>query len=205
MKILLLFSVLINATFHLAAQTNDPNAVVKAMGLTNDDIRDLCSAAKGDMPNYYDWNVNAVYEIIYDLEGKPFPDFPSKREAWEFLKKVWDDKYSCVYCEITQSITGSLDMIGLYHENKEWVYGLYDPEGNIRAQVNKIRIINDYMEVKGTLVDYIEYVSLKRPTRQVESNPSFKSSLIGMRDEIIRFGGKRMSEMTPEEIEENSK
>ncbi|SNS81427.1 hypothetical protein SAMN05421640_1347 [Ekhidna lutea] len=207
MKILASYFILF-LPFFITAQTEDPNAKAKAMGLTETDIADLCNAAVGDLPNYYDWEVPPVFEIIYDVEGKPYPDFPTKKEAHDWLDKIWEEKYSCVYCEITDSITGTLDMMGLYHETgnwEKWVYILYDPEGPFKAKgINKIRVINDYLEVKGTLLDYLYYVTEERPTREVEKNPSFEDSLNGMKARIIKYGGKRMKDMTPEEIEENS-
>ena len=189
----------------LLAQTEDPNSKVKAMSLTEKHIEYLCDAAIGEMPTRTDWELPAIMELMYGYEGKMYPDFPSKQEAHEWLAKMWDEKYSCVYCEITEAITGSLDMMSLYHENRRWVYGLYDPDGVFKAPINKIRVINDYLGVEGTLVDYLEYVAEIRPTRQVERDPSFKESLLGAKKRIIEYGGKRMSEMTPEEIERNKK
>ncbi|MEQ9466664.1 MAG: hypothetical protein RLN88_04580 [Ekhidna sp.] len=125
----------------LPAQTEDPNAKVKALGVPEEEIRNLCEAARGQLPAFYDWNIPAVMEIICDIEGKPYPDFPIKAEAHEWLAKIWDEKYSCVYCKITQSITGSLDMMALYHEEQNWVYALNMPEGVFNADINKIRVI----------------------------------------------------------------
>ncbi|SNS81472.1 hypothetical protein SAMN05421640_1349 [Ekhidna lutea] len=188
----------------LFGQTKDPNAKVKEMGLTDQDINDLCETTSGKLPNFYDWGIPAVFEVIFDIEGTPYPDFPSKKEAHEWLAKIWEEKYACVYCKITSSITGSLDMMALYHEEQNWVYTLYDPEGVFKAPINKIRIINDYLEVKGTLLDYLYYVTEEKPTREVEGNPAFKNSLDGMKARLIEHGAKRMKDMTPKEIEENS-
>ncbi|SNS81448.1 hypothetical protein SAMN05421640_1348 [Ekhidna lutea] len=188
----------------LIAQDIDPNAKVKEMGLSENQISTLCQAAIGKIPKRTDWGIYTIMEYMYGYEGKPYPDFPSKKEAHEWLAEIWDEKYACVYCKITSSITGSLDMMALYHEKQNWVYALYDPEGVFKAPINKIRIINDYLEIKGTLLDYLYYVTEEKPTREVEGNPAFKNSLDGMKARLIEHGAKRMKDMTPKEIEENS-
>ena len=212
-----------NSYWLLTEDNKDPNAKVKTMGLTDENIETMCSISSNGGRILYDWGLEPMfekwiyYEGVNDLENllqlgnfKDKNDFSvraSRETLAPVIKWLWENKYSYCYCEINSVITGTLDMIALYHEKPDWVYQLYSKEYPFQAEgINKIRTIHAGLKKRGTLLDYVYDVSIEDPTYEVRKNPNYAKDL-QKNIEILRkstYGAKRMSEMTPEETERNS-
>ena len=73
------------------------------------------------------------------------------------------------------------------------------------ANINNIRYLNFRIDKKGTLLDYIEYLQTGG-FYKVKDDPNFGIDVLNYyKDKIKEFGGRSISDMTPEEIEQNSK
>ncbi|MEQ8714127.1 MAG: hypothetical protein RIC80_13985 [Cyclobacteriaceae bacterium] len=194
---------IITLSVYAQADEENPN---ESLGLTDKYVDMLCTAAQGKISEFYDWQVGAVFELILRIEKKPFPDFESNKVANEFIMQKWNTKYSKCYCEMPElNLRGSLDMISVYSEKDDWVWALYDSNGSFGAEINKIRYLNFQLGMRGTLLDYLDFKLNPETGDYKVKSSDFKAKLEYIRERTIKMGGKRMSEMTAEEIEQNSK
>ena len=201
----LVFIICILGSVSLIGQEDDPNREVKEMGLTDEYIEILCGAANGTVSAFHDWGLPAVFDLIYSIEEKPWPEWETKAAALVWLGEIWNKKYSKCYCQDSILIGGSLDMISVLYEKDNWVWKLYADVNNTGALINRIRYLSYDIKEKGTLLDYIYYIRDEDPIHQVETDSSFADHLEKRKEKVRKYGCKRMSEMTPEEIEQNSK
>ncbi|MEQ8424083.1 MAG: hypothetical protein RIA63_05185 [Cyclobacteriaceae bacterium] len=192
---LLFFSVGLNAQI-------DPNAEVKAMGLEVDYIGTLCHIAYNDgtdvngVPSMFDFWI-----LLEDLD----PSEMTWAEMKPILKELWDTKYSKCHCNDQNAITGSLDYVASYARKERWVKLLYNPQ-SIGANVNRITWLDHRINYKGTLIDNLINLSSQESTDyNINDNEVFRQDIIGMTNILREYGAKHMAEMTPEEIELNSK
>ena len=192
----LLFPLLCNA------QTIDPNADVKAMGLEDEIIDTFCHIA------YYgaaDVNkIPALFDFMLIIEGHEPADL-SLSQMKDLIRQYWDTKYSKCYCDNSNAIRGTLEFGAFYAGRKRWVFSLYNPNV-IGANVNRIVWLDHRINLKGTILDYLINLSADDSNDyNINDDGSFRDLIKGYASTLKRFGAKRISDMTPEEIEQNSK
>ncbi|WP_420578012.1 hypothetical protein [Ekhidna sp.] len=211
MKYLLILFLPLTFSFTLSAQSLEKaNAKIKEMGLSERDIADLCTAAKGKGVSFFpEWGVHPLIELVFDIEldndGKAWDEYSSQEVAKAAFVKLWEEKYSHCYCDFGPGTRATLDAVSLYHEGADWVFNIYHPERDWGANINKIRWISFQQEIEGTILDYVEWLQNESNSYKVEEDSDFKTNVLSAYiSKLIGYGAKRMSEMTPEEIERNS-
>ena len=180
------------------------------MGFTDREIGRLCVYTQGKGISRRNWGVHPLVEMIFLIEqnsfnGKAWDEYSSTNEAKAAFVKLWEEKYSKCYCDFGPGLRTTLDAVSLYHQEQSWVFQLYNPDYGWGANVNKIRWISFQREIKGTILDYVDFLQNESGAYKVDDRPEFGIDVLnGYRDKLLAIGAKRMSEMTEEEIERNS-
>lgn len=181
------------------AQSNDPIDEAITAGVSKNTIDYLCKVAVSGGSKSL-WGLPPMLEeILMEEEIFNYGKSQDKDALHQLIADKWEEKYSKVYCEINNAIYGSLDAIALYHENQRWVYSIYDPNGEFKADINRISYLNFDHKIKGTLLDYLDMITETHPTKKVTSNPNYKDVLIGF-ETMLRneYGAKYMRELEQE-------
>ncbi len=210
MKILLVKTIIICCITNLIAQVKpDPNYEVREMGLSIEDIRNICYTAETGGDTYEeDWRVSPMEELIYEIEGIDYSDAindPVKKEEYRsILRKVWREKYSNCFCKLGPKIYGPPAAIMIYKRKTDFLwdsFGLRDLIDNYRPGIegiNDIIWMDYYNKKKGTLVDYVYYVRDESGNHTAAQNSDFRDHLTGVEERLRSLGGKRMKEMASE-------
>lgn len=198
---LIFFIVLFSTLVH--AQIKDPNAEVKAMGLSETRISTLCGIAQSRGENFRDWKVTPIEEYMLRLERIMFTGSP---EDYKKLGEAWINKYSKCFCQQSgaRGYYGPLDALAILNEYYDWVLAFYDPDHHYKLNPNRLIWVDQAINKTGTLLDYLIYIKDERPIRAV-SDEGRKRAFDELEEQLREYGANRWDEMSSQEKNESIK
>lgn len=187
----------------ICAQSTKTN---EELGFKRDDIEILCDFAKTGGEKIEFWSgLVPIFELIYILEEIDYGNLSSaieKEEAHKQFVKLWNEKYSKLYCERNgDGPQGYLDALMFYSEQSIAIQDLFDPKGPYAKNasrpngidINRIMYIDNIGGTKGTLVDWVE--KTLNENINVQKKLIYKSRLKKKLEVLRSYGAKRMSEL----------
>ncbi len=215
MKPLLIFLFLLTS-FALCAQTDvnikvDSTGPNNSLGLPETHINAMCTAARKQAPKYFKkvGFLTSFEERILYLEGVREADVLKLMESdpspiFEIIRKAWNEKWSKVYCDVNSSgIDGYIDSMLLFSLQRDAFRNLYDNNGNIKANVNRLVNLDPYSPVNdapATMTDIFEKM-LAEKWGQLAYSETLEKELRLIYHDLINYGGKKASQLSKEEFE----
>jgi hypothetical protein len=214
MKATLIFFLLLTS-FGLYAQTGTRTEVDSigpnsALNIPQQRLEAMCDCARKQVSKLYkslDF-LTPFEERILIREGYREAQIlnlfnTNRNQLFEIIRTSWNEKWSKVYCIDNSSMDGYLDMLMLYSFQHETLKNLYDSNGNIKANMNRLVSKDPYQKVTKsnalTIRDLLEHV-IEREKGDLLYSLKLERDL-ELLNKLTRWGAKRAVDLTPVELE----